>query len=156
MKRRRKRKCRHCAYFFLPDPRNARHQRFCSEPECHRASKAASQAKWLNSPKGQGYFSGPDQVERVRTWRKKHPDHVPKPRLSPKPLQDPLNPQPVDNKELKDSLVEEALQDLCSAQNPLVVGLISSLTGDLLQDDIAESIIRIHDRGCEILDRRSG
>jgi hypothetical protein len=43
MKKNRRRKCRHCRELFRPDPRNHRHQRYCSKPACRRASKAASQ-----------------------------------------------------------------------------------------------------------------
>jgi hypothetical protein len=47
MKRRRRRKCRHCGELFHPDPRNQYHQKYCSEPACRRASKTASQKRWL-------------------------------------------------------------------------------------------------------------
>ena len=47
MMRRRRRKCRHCGQLFRPDPRNLRHQRYCSARACRRASKAASQRRWL-------------------------------------------------------------------------------------------------------------
>ena len=47
MTSRRRRKCRHCGQLFRPNPRNLRHQRYCSAKECRRASKAASQRRWL-------------------------------------------------------------------------------------------------------------
>ena len=47
MTTRRRRKCWHCGQLFRPDPRNLRHQRYCSAKECRRASKAASQRRWL-------------------------------------------------------------------------------------------------------------
>jgi hypothetical protein len=39
-----RRKCTCCCKLFRPDPRNRRHQRYCSAPVCRAASKAASQA----------------------------------------------------------------------------------------------------------------
>ena len=62
---RRRRKCRHCGQLFRPDPRNLRHQRYCSAKECRRASKAASQRRWLAKAENRDYFSGPGQVARV-------------------------------------------------------------------------------------------
>ncbi len=46
----RKRICLHCRTYFRTDPRNARKQKYCSRPECRKASKAASQKRWLNKP----------------------------------------------------------------------------------------------------------
>ena len=47
MRRRRQRKGLNCRQLIRPDPRNVRHQRYCSEPRCRNASKAATQAHWL-------------------------------------------------------------------------------------------------------------
>ena len=47
MARGRRRKCKCCRSLFVPDPRNLRHQGYCSLPSCRAASKAASQARWL-------------------------------------------------------------------------------------------------------------
>jgi hypothetical protein len=40
-----RRKCKCCRKLFRPDPRNRRHQYYCSVPSCRSASKAASQAR---------------------------------------------------------------------------------------------------------------
>ena len=40
MARGRRRKCKCCRRLFLPDPRNLRHQRYCSQPLFRAASKA--------------------------------------------------------------------------------------------------------------------
>ena len=66
MSTRTRRKCRHCAQLFRPDPRNALHQRYCSAPACRRASKAASQRRWLAKAANRDYFRGPELVARVR------------------------------------------------------------------------------------------
>jgi len=76
MKRYRKRKCKHWHEFFLPDPRNHYHQRYCSKPDCRKASKVASQHRWLSKPGNRSYFRGPANVERVRgAWRKANPGY---------------------------------------------------------------------------------
>ena len=51
MTKRRRRKCLNCGRLFRPDPRNRRHQRYCSAPDCRKASKAVSQARWLSKRK---------------------------------------------------------------------------------------------------------
>ena len=58
MSRRTRRKCRHCGRLFRPDPRNVRHQRYCSAPACRGASKAASQRRWLAKAENRNYFRG--------------------------------------------------------------------------------------------------
>ena len=75
MKRHRRRKCRHCRELLRPDPRNLRHQHYCCKPACRRASKAASQRRWLSKPANRDYFRGQENVQRVRTWRAAHPGY---------------------------------------------------------------------------------
>ena len=58
MSTRTRRKCRHCGQVLRPDPRNVRHQRYCSAPACRRASKAASQRRWLAKEANRDYFRG--------------------------------------------------------------------------------------------------
>jgi hypothetical protein len=60
---------------FRPDPRNVRHQRYCSRPACRQASKAASQRRWFSKAENQGYFRGAEQVARVQRWRGEHPGY---------------------------------------------------------------------------------
>jgi len=57
-----RRKCKCCRELFRPDPCNRRHQRYCSAPRCRRASKAASQARWLSKPGNEAYFRDPWHV----------------------------------------------------------------------------------------------
>ena len=61
MTKRRRRKCLNCRRLFRPDPRTVRHQRYCSEPACRKASKVASQARWLAKPQNRNYFRGPEK-----------------------------------------------------------------------------------------------
>ena len=75
MTTRRRRKCRHCGQLFRLDPRNLRHQRYCSAKECRCASKAASQRRWLAKAENRDYFHGPEQMARVRIRRAAHPGY---------------------------------------------------------------------------------
>lgn len=148
-----KRKCRYCRELFLADRRNRRHQKACGKPECRAARKQEAQARWLARPENRDYFRGAQQVERVRQWRKCHPDGGRKPegKKVTKALQDVLSSEPVDREPLKSSFGLPALQDVLSTQHPLVVGLISNLFDHALQDDIAHTTRALIDRGCRIL-----
>lgn len=148
-----KRKCRYCRELFLPDRRNRRHQKACGKPECRAVRKKEAQARWLARPENRDYFRGAQHVERVKQWRKCHPDRVRKPegKKGSNALQDVLIPEPVDSKPLKSSFGLPALQDVLSPLHPLVVGLISNLFDHTLQDDIACTTRALIDRGCRIL-----
>ncbi|HEX3019364.1 MAG TPA: hypothetical protein VHP36_03640 [Chitinispirillaceae bacterium] len=152
---RKKHKCLHCNKLFHPDPRNSHHQKYCSKPECRKASKAAAQRRWVSSSKGEGCYSGKFNVERVQRWRKEHPDYCKHTRKKPaEPLQDFLNSQRIENKEdIKNEEISvfSTLQDLCLPQPALFIGLIASLTGITLQDDIVQTVRRFIDSGQDIL-----
>ena len=124
-----KRKCKHCRTFFNPDPRSVRRQRYCAQPACRQASKAASQRRWLRKPDNRDYFSGPAHVERVRQWRQAHPGYWRRQRSRP----------------------PEALQDSFFMQPTMFVGLIAHLTGLTLQEDIATTARRLQQLGRDIL-----
>ena len=83
-----RRKCKCCLKLFRPDPRNRRHQRYCSATGCRAASKSASQARWLSTPENQGYFRGAVNVARVQAWRSRHPGYWRKGRRAGIALQD--------------------------------------------------------------------
>lgn len=150
--------CSNCNELFIPDARNRYHQKYCNKPECRKASKRDAQQRWLSSDKGAGYFKHKDNIERVREWRKAHPGywkrktaHSAEP---PVALQDISNAQVIENKENEDAheiSQNHALQDLCFLQPALIIGLISTLTGSTLQDDIATTSRRFIDSGRDIL-----
>ncbi len=146
-----RRKCKHCGGLFLPDPRNATRQRYCSKPECRKASKASSQKQWLKKPENQDYFRGPDNVERVQCWRKDHPGYWRKKKNKPYALQDSLNLQLTENNDNRDDFVSLALQDSLILQPAVFIGLISQLTGYALQEDIAMVARRMQQLGNDIL-----
>ena len=72
---RREKSCTHCGKGFSPKPPNYAKQTHCGKPECRKASKRASQRKWLNKPQNRSVFRGPENVRRVQDWRKKHPGY---------------------------------------------------------------------------------
>ena len=154
MRRTKNKKCRHCRLLFEPDHRNREKQDYCEKIPCRKASKAASQKKWLNKPENKDYFRGPDNVERVQKWREDTPEYWKRTKRSIA-LQDLLTVQPVENISNIDQKNAHphkgALQDLLMAQSPVIIGLIYNLTGSALQDDIANTLLRMQQFGQEIL-----
>jgi hypothetical protein len=67
------RRCAHCGQRFDINPRIGRRQRYCAKPNCIRASRKASQKKWLRQLANRDHFKGHENVDRVRDWRKAHP-----------------------------------------------------------------------------------
>ncbi|NIR29015.1 MAG: hypothetical protein GWN84_06810 [Gammaproteobacteria bacterium] len=139
MKKKRRHKCLHCRELFRPDPRNRHHQRYCSKPECRRASKAASQRRWLGKAANRDYFHGPAHLERVRRWRAAHPGYWRERGPRRHALQEDSLAQPVDQQGKSGSLTETPLQELCTGEPLVLMGLIAHLTGAALQEDIART-----------------
>ncbi len=128
-----RRKCRHCLRPFVPDYRNAYHQRFCPQMECKQASKRCSQRRWLRQPKNRNYFREPDNIARVREWRLAHPDywrHYRSCRTASAPVAPPLDPT-------VSMAAPSALQDFCRSKAPVFIALVSRLGRCALQEDIA-------------------
>lgn len=90
MKQHQRRKCLNCQQLFRPNPRVGNRQRYCSAPECRRASKVASQRHWHKKPENADYFRGPEQVARVQDWRARHPGYWRRGATNPVALQDQL------------------------------------------------------------------
>jgi hypothetical protein len=152
MSQQRRRKCRHCGALFRPDPRNLRHQRFCSQAPCRRASKAESQRRWLAKPDNRDYFRGAENVERVRAWRSVHPGYWRRPPPnSDVALQEHSLTQPADNTDKSAALVNSPLQELSRAQPLVLMGLIAQLTGAALQEDIVSASRRLQHLANDIL-----
>lgn len=150
MRKIQKKKCRNCRRLFVPDHRNRKRQKYCDREPCKKASKAASQKKWLSKPENEDYFSGPDNVERVQKWRQNNPGYW-KQTKSSIALQDSLTPQGVENIADNVRIDVQPLQELLMAQPPVIIGLLSNLTGSVLQDDIAKTLLRMQQSGQEIL-----
>jgi len=144
-----KKKCRYCKRLFMPDHRNRDRQNYCKRYICRKTSKTASQKKWLNKPENKDYFRGPVNVQRVQEWRKHHPGYWTK--NSDTVLQEPLTPQTFENKGNNSHFANPALQDILTMQSPVIIGLISNFIGSALQDDIAETLLRMQQSGQDIL-----
>lgn len=143
--------CLHCNRLFTKDYRNRGRQLFCDERDCRRASKQASQRRWLAKPENRAYFRGPQNADRVRAWRQAHPGYARSKGPATPPLQETCPAQVPLVEPLDPTRHLAPLQDLCRAQEPLLVGLISSFVDSALQEDIAGHLRRLIARGREIL-----
>ena len=92
-------------------------------------SKRLSQARWR--AKNPDYHSGCAAVERVQQWRAQNPGYwrLKKPPLEEPPLQKDSITQTIDKETDNADLEEFALRENCITQLPLVLGLMSVLSG---------------------------
>ena len=146
-----RRKCKCRRKLFRPDPRNRRHQHYCSGTACRAASKAASQARWLAKPKNQSYFRGAVHVACMQAWRSRHPGYWRKGRRADPALQDVSTAQPIGFAVETANTVRSPLQDVLSTQPAVLIGLIAHLVGTPLQDDIVRTTDRLLRLGQDIL-----
>jgi len=157
MGRLKRKRCRNCRRLFVPDHRNRNRQKYCDNPECRKASKAASQKKWLSKPENSSYFKGDENTQRVQEWRKNNPDYNKMHRrIRDISLQDPLNKKHLENTTDTYQFTNKALQDSLTTQPSVLIGLIAHLTGSVLQDNIAEFILRMQQSGQDILNLNNG
>mgnify|MGYP001824416870 CR=1 FL=1 len=144
--------CLHCGEKHICDARNRGRQHYCGRPECRKASKAASQRRWAGKAENENYFRGGENVERVRQWRKAHPGYWRKKRSGSRDaLQETCLEQDAGGERVTNARLPDALQDACLAQPALLVGIISVMTGNALQEDIAASARLFLTRGEDIL-----
>jgi len=146
-----RRKCKCCRKFFHPDPRNLRHQRYCSEPACRAASRAASQARWLARPENHDYFRGPVHLACIQDWRARHPGYWGKTPRRRNALKDVSTAQAIGRAGKRVISACLPLQDLLTAQPAVLIGLIAHLAGTPLQDDIVRAVDRLLRLGQDIL-----
>jgi hypothetical protein len=116
---------------------------------------------WLAKPENHNYFRDAKNAERVRDWQQAHPGYWKNTaRYRRRTLQDdcsdPIPAQAVVPHEIAPTYPSCTLQDLCSMQMPLLVGLISMFVGSTLPDDIAASTRRLLIKGHDILGMVSG
>ena len=143
-----KKKCKHCKELFPPDPRNANRQKYCSKPDCRKASKKDSQQRWLSKPENREHFRGPENVVRVQQWRKDNPGYWKKTKNA---LQDPLIDQTAVNIDDTVNFTHSALQDSLITQPAVLIGLIAHFTDFALQDNIAKTLRHLQQLGQDIL-----
>ena len=148
-----RRKCRSCNDFFIPDFRNQDRQCYCSKPECRQASKRASQERWLRQPANRDYFRGSENVQRVRDWRQAHPGYWKK--TSPSGKAQVPDSQQVNPKQVSCNVPPSplgTLQDFCLAKDPGFIGLVAMITGSY----VARGHRRHHPSGCRTGAKYSG
>jgi hypothetical protein len=110
----------------------------------------------LAKPANQNYFRDAKNAERVRDWQKEHPDYWKNTaRYRRRTLQEgcpePLPAQAPAAEAVPPISPNRTLQDLCTMQTPLFVGLISMFVGSTLPEDIATSTRRLLIKGHNIL-----
>ncbi len=154
-------KCLHCRRLFVPDWRHRKDPRYCLRAACKRASRAASQARWLGKPAQQDWWHGEWNVDRVRQWRTKHPGYWRRwKRKRAVALQDTMKVAQVAGTEqaARDKALVCATRfvpDLLKTQSPVVVGLIAQMYGEksdgALQDTIAAVTMRLFEKGRAVI-----
>src|SRR5687767_600689 len=151
------RKCLHCEEFFTPDARNRKRQHYCAKESCRRASKAASQRRWLSQPENADYFRDVDNAARARAWQAAHPGYWKTRRKRPRiVLQDDCRPQLAETQQVAASDERAVLQEDWQRQPPLMIGLIAHLAGVILQEDIATMTGRLIAKGHAVLGASPG
>ncbi len=136
-------KCFNCHTFFKPTPQSKGRQNYCSQPDCKKASKKASQKKWLSKPENSHYFNGHDNVLRVQQWREINPNYCHHSNKgssevvdSETPLQETLMLQDTDKHKKTDILNSTTLQEMLISQVFVLMELIAHLDRETLQEMI--------------------
>ena len=144
-------KCLSCGEVFTTDVRNRGRQKYCGKSECRRASKTASQHRWLSQPQNRHYFRDAENAARVRRWQQAHPGYWRNTMRSRRRTLQETSPSkaliPLENGTESPLLLQEVL----SAPGPLFIGLIATLAGSPLQEDIAGTSRRLVQLGHDIL-----
>jgi hypothetical protein len=152
-----RRKCLCCKELYRPDHRNLRHQRYCPKPACRKEGKAQSQFRWLQRTENQNYFRGPENSRRVKEWRQRNPGYWRKKKTPGQvPLQEVCQEQVTPNEGVSSEKTSHALQEVLSMQPAVVVGLISMMTGNSLQEDIVATARVLLRKGQDILESNPG
>lgn len=151
MRRRRKRKCCGCGDRFEPAACNRGKQRHCGKPACRRLGAQSSQKKWLSG--NRDYFRGSENILRVQQWRKANPGYwrgksgV----LKGSALQENCIAQVADRQQVILTLNDLVLQESWITQPFVLAGLISTISGLALQEDLAAFVVNLQKVGREIL-----
>ena len=89
--------------------------------------------RWRARPENRDHWLGEWNATRVREWQKDHPGYWKKRKKKGAVLQNVCSAQSAGDKEDK----PKVLQDIWTAQPPMPLGLISKITGSVLQHDMA-------------------
>lgn len=138
------RPCCICHNLFVPSKYASTRQVVCEQTSCRKSAKKERQAKWV--ARNPGYFCGPENVERVREWRRKTCGW--RERRKPVAKKSSLEAESCSTPELGVA----RLQDLVPvAQDTALVGFMSFVTGSVLQDEVHNLYGQCLRRGSELL-----
>ena len=132
-----KRPCRICRQWFLPDARVGKRQRACKKPECQKARRQRSQARWRR--KNPDYFHARRMQARGVQKRRPEPLRLPAP-LSQLPwdiAQDEFGVQGADFIGVMGTLILRAAQSQFVAYRADSQGVPDPLPPPLQKDAIA-------------------
>jgi len=133
---------------FLPDRYNHYHQDYCNNPDCRKASRKASKARYRKKR-----FLSLDfrkkESDRVKRWQAKHPVYWKKREKKSKKVLDGAFLRDIAQVEKLNEEVS-VLRDIAICQHTMLEGVISVLTGDVLREDIGAQRNRLYDRGKEV------
>ena len=141
-------RCRNCGNYFYPDNYNYRHQKYCPRDECRKASRRGSSKKYRSKKSGSADFRR-DESARVQKWQSKNPSYWKNRKKNSKKFseKDVLRDfAQVEN--LQSEMV--VLRDFANSQYLVMKGLISTLTDDVLRDNIGGYLRRMYDKGREV------
>lgn len=144
-------RCLSCGEIFTADVRNRGRQRYCGKPGCRRASKAASQRHWLSEPQNRHYFRDAENAARVRRWQQAHPGYWRNTTRSRRRTLQEASPSKALIAQGNGVASPPLLQEVLSAPGPLFIGLIATLSGSPLQEDIVGASRRLVQLGHDIL-----
>jgi hypothetical protein len=166
MKSTKSRLCLWCGEAFDVDRRNVLRQKYCSVPACQKASKRASQARWLSRPENADYHKGPVAAARVAEWKKANPELVAGQRARKAAVvQDIYIVQAIELKQELSIFSNPAesspepesavVQDFITVQPLVVIGLIAHFFNILVQEDMVSTTRRLQQLGEDIANGRS-
>ena len=165
----RKRPCRFCRRWFLPNARQAGQQYACSASGCQERRQAENRAAWLE--RDPGYFRGRIVKQRAyreahpevkRDWRARNPEVRERERLARAKRrrkaptrraveQEAIVLQLVNPQGVTHALPPAVEQEAFVTQLQILTGLASALPPAVEQESIAGALLAWNDRGRRIL-----
>ena len=135
--------------YFYPDNYNRHHQRYCcKDNKCRKASSAAS-SKAYRKKKSEYTQFRQKESERVKRWQSKNPDYWKDSQKKSKKVQKVGVLRDFAQAEKLDREIT-VLRDFANLQYAVMEGLIITLTGDVLRDDIDGFIRQMYDKSQEV------
>ena len=138
------RPCCVCHNQFIPSKYSGNRQVVCDRAECRREVKRQRQASWEG--RNRDYFKGPENVERVREWRRNNPGwQERKKRVGAKSR---AEAESCNREEAGGELLQDSVPE---SKDVALVGFIAFMTGVVLQDEVQSLYDECIRRGNELL-----